>query len=255
MPYVKFFGTGAAVPSANRGFACIGLVDRNRKDIVLLDCGDGSIRKLTENHADILSISSILISHFHSDHLSGLAQIVETMGIGGRTSNLDVYGPRGLQEYFNLVEKITNVAANRKFEIRIQEVDPGQEFQISAYSVATFLMQHTLPTLGYRVKGRDFSLAYTGDTEPCPGSRELAKSVDCLIHEATFLEKDAFRARRSKHSTPKEAATNAREGLARKLFLTHVNEALETEAEMLEEARRVYADVVVANDGLEFQVP
>ena len=255
LPHVKFFGTSAAVPSTNRGFACIGLFDQSRDDLTLLDCGDGSIRRLLENKVDVLSISNILISHCHSDHLSGLTQIIETMGIRLRTTTLNVYGPRGLAEYFFLVQKITNVAANRKFEIKVNEVERGQRFHVSGCSVEPFMMEHTVPALGYRVVGKDFTLAYTGDTEPCTGSRELAKNVDLLIHEATFLERDVDRARRSKHSTAKEAAATASYASARKLVLTHVNEAHETEEEMLNEALGIYPGVLVARDGLELQLP
>lgn len=254
MPRVKFFGTSAAAPGINRGFACIGLFDQGKNNLILFDCGDGSIRKLLENQVDVLSISNILISHYHSDHLSGITQVIETMGIKRRTSPLNVYGPSGLKEYLTLVQKITNVAANRKFEIKINEIDAGQKFQVRDYSAASFLMQHTVPCLGYRIEARGFSLAYTGDTEPCAGSLELSRNADLLIHEATFLEKDVDKARQSKHSTPKEAATTARDASARRLFLTHVNETYESENEMLEEARSVHANVFVAHDGLEVEV-
>lgn len=248
---MKFFGTSAADPSNNRGFACIGLVNGDENDVTLLDCGDGSIRKLLENNVDVLSISNILITHYHSDHLSGLTKIVETMGIKRRTSVLGLYGPGGLHEYFSLIQKTTNVAANRKFEIKINEISAGEKIQIGNYSVSSFLMQHTVPCLGYRFGGRDISLAYTGDTEPCEGSLDLAKNVGLLIHEATFLEKDVDKARQSKHSTPREAARTARDASAKKLILTHVNEQCETEAEMLAEAHGIHSNVSVAYDGLE----
>ncbi|MDG6908659.1 MAG: MBL fold metallo-hydrolase, partial [Nitrososphaerota archaeon] len=87
---VTFFGTSSAIPSTKRGFACIGV--GNSDDIVLMDCGDGSIRKILDSGLDVRRISNIMITHFHSDHLSGLTQIVEAMGITKRETELRVYG-------------------------------------------------------------------------------------------------------------------------------------------------------------------
>ena len=90
---VTFYGTSSAIPSRDRGFACIGLSESETKGLVLLDCGDGAIRNLLRFGADVNSISDILVSHYHSDHVTGITQIIETMGIRKRKTNLRVCGP------------------------------------------------------------------------------------------------------------------------------------------------------------------
>lgn len=252
---IRFFGTSAAVPSIRRGFACIGLVSQansENEEILLLDCGDGSIRKIMETNTNCLGISSILITHFHSDHLSGLAQIIESMAINRRKKDLSVYGPRGLKNYYTIVQETTNFAFKRNFEIKVHELETGQKILLGENKVTTIAMQHTIPCLGYRLESPDFLLAYTGDTEPCNGAISLAQNADLLIHEATYLEKDKIKARESKHSTPREACetSNKARGV-RKIILTHVNDKLETEQEMLEEAGKFHSDVRVAHDGME----
>jgi ribonuclease Z len=214
---VRFFGTSAAAPSLRRGFSCIGLVEREKNSdedqILLLDCGDGSIRKIMETKTNCLSISDNLITHFHSDHLSGLAQVIESMDIQKRTRDLNVFGPNGLKEYFAQIERTTRIATKRKFQITINELDSGtRAARISNYNVSTFEMRHTIPCLGYRIESPSFTLAYTGDTEPCNEVSTLAQGVDLLIHEATFLRKDVEKARSAKHSTPLEAAQDAKKG-------------------------------------------
>lgn len=254
---VRFFGTSAAVPSLKRGFACIGLVKKNnsREEIMLLDCGDGSIRKIMETRTSCLSISDILITHFHSDHLSGLVQLIESMDIEKRTIDLGVYGPKGLEEYFSQIEKTTRVALKRKFAINIHELEPDSKATIiSHYNVSAFSVQHTVPCLGYRIESSDFMLAYTGDTEPCEGVLDLAGNTDLLIHEATFLEKDIEKARSAKHSTPKEAAEDAEKAKTKNLVLTHINDSYETEEEVLSEAKPIYSRTRIAHDGLEISL-
>lgn len=252
---IRFFGTSAASPSPRRGFACIGLVKDGGtagEDITILDCGDGSIHRIIERNTNVLSISSILITHLHSDHLSGLTQIVETMGIEKRTRDLDVYGPRGLKDYFSMIQSVTNVAAGRRFEIKIHELAPSTSIPVSEYEISCFAMNHTVPCIGYRIEHRrSFSLAYTGDTEPCNNSVPLAHGVDLLIHEATFLAKDLQKARESKHSTPKEAAEIAMSSNAKSLILTHVSDRHETEEDMLKESQAFFSKTRVAYDGLE----
>ena len=63
-----------------------------------MDCGDGAVHRLIGEEVNFSSISEILISHHHSDHVTGLTSIIETMAIKKRNAKLSVYGPPGLKE-------------------------------------------------------------------------------------------------------------------------------------------------------------
>jgi ribonuclease Z len=249
---LRFFGTSAAVPSIKRGFSCIGLIRGDA--LTLLDCGDGSIGKILSVGSNVLDIPRIFITHYHSDHLSGLTQVVETMGIRRRQNDLDVYGPHGLEEYFSTVEKITHVATTRRFKIKLHELGPGATIDVGDFSVRTFEMDHTVPCIGYRIETADFVLAYTGDTQPCNGAIDLAKNADFLIHEATYLKKNVDSARQTKHSTAEEAGNTAKEAAAKELIMTHVNDSYETAEEMLREVKAIHENSVVAHDGMEIKL-
>ncbi len=207
MASVTFFGTSAAAPSSGRGFSCIGVMDGD--DVILLDCGDGAIKNLLRFGVDVRKISSILITHYHSDHLSGLTQIIEAMSMKKKLTGLNVYGPPGILEYLTTVQKITNVAFHRKFQIDLNELLPNEEFNTAFQKVSTFEMDHTLPTLGYRIESSGKIISFTGDTQPCGSVKELGRNADLFIHEATFLQKDLETARPAKHSTSKDAASAA----------------------------------------------
>lgn len=249
---IRFYGTSAATPSLKRGFACIGLI--RGQSVTLFDCGDGSIGRILSLGTDVSSISKIFVTHYHSDHLSGIVQVIETMGIRKRKADLEVYGPKGLLDYFSTIEKITRVAATRQFKIKLHELEPGSKLRFGDYSISAYEMVHTVPCIGYKATIGGYTMAYTGDTEPCDESLELARNCDTLIHEATYLKKDTELARRSKHSTPSEAAETAKAAGAKNLILTHVNDDYETESEMLSEAKIVHEHTHVARDGLEIEL-
>jgi ribonuclease Z len=253
---VKFFGTSAAIPSIDRGFACIGVSeDPDGKSAVLLDCGDGSLKNLLKLGRGVDSVEAIVLSHYHSDHLSGIAQVVETMGIRKREKNLRVFGPTGLKEYFATIQKITNVASKRSFKIELSEIEPGQKFEAADYSVETYKMEHTIPCNGYRlILPGGKILAYTGDTMLCEALKSLGDSADLFIHEATYLHRDIELAKPPKHSTALQAAVAAKAAKAKLLVLTHVNEENETPDEMLKEAKTEFPNAKVAYDGFSLEI-
>lgn len=252
---VTFYGTSAAVPSVNRGFSCIGLSDGGGGEIVLLDCGDGALRNLLKFGVDVNSINAILITHYHSDHLSGITQVIETMGIRKRDDELKLFGPPGLKDYFGSVQRITEVASKRDFDITLTEVQPRQSLGVGDYVVETFKMEHTLPSVGYRVTLPEGKiLAYTGDTTLCEALKPLGESTDLFIHEATFLHEDLQLAKPPKHSTALQASIAAKAAKAKKLVLTHVNDDRETPELMLKEARSEFPNVEVAEDGFSIEI-
>lgn len=223
--------------------------------MLLLDCGDGALRNLLKFGIDVNAISAILITHYHSDHLTGITQVIETMGIRKRQNELKLFGPPGLKDYFGLVQRITDVASKKNFEIILNEIHPLQSFDVSDYSVKTFKMEHTLPCIGYRVTLHDGKiLAYTGDTMLCEALKSLGESADLFVHEATYLHKDLQLAKPPRHSTALQAAIAAKAARAKKLVLTHVNDDRETPELMLTEARPEFPNVDVAEDGFRVEI-
>lgn len=99
-------------------------------------------------------------------------------------------------------------------------------------------------------------VVYTGDTRPSPNTVDHARDADLLIHEATFAEEEAGRARETDHSTARQAAAVARDAGARRLVLTHISPRYALDAGILvREGKSVFPDVQVAHDGLEVDVP
>ena len=96
---------------------------------------------------------------------------------------------------------------------------------------------------------------YTGDTAPCRSVLEAARGCDLLIHESTFGEEEATRARETGHATAAGAARLAREAGARDLVLTHISARYADSPHVLQsEAAEVFSGARVAWDGMTLEV-
>lgn len=108
--------------------------------------------------------------------------------------------------------------------------------------------------VGAARRGRKIVL--TGDTRPCEATVAAAWDADLLVHEATFADDEAERARETGHSTAAEAALIAKGASARRLVLTHLSARYSRDWGLLEqEARAIFANTQVARDGLEIELP
>ncbi len=94
----------------------------------------------------------------------------------------------------------------------------------------------------------------SGDTSPCEALAIAAHQADVLVHEATFIEEEAERARETGHSTARQAAELARGAEARMLLLTHLSTRY-AGREVREEAQAVFPDAEVARDLDTVEIP
>lgn len=96
----------------------------------------------------------------------------------------------------------------------------------------------------------------SGDTRPCEATTTISQGADLIVHEATFGDFEQARAVETRHSTAREAARVAREAGARRLVLTHLSTRYDREpGTLLEQAKEVFDNVEVADDGLTIDLP
>jgi ribonuclease Z len=92
--------------------------------------------------------------------------------------------------------------------------------------------------------------AYCSDTAYSPEIIPWIEGVDCLYHEATFMEDNLPRAKETFHSTARQAAEIARRAEVKKLVLGHYSARYEDLAPLLAEAEAVFPETVIGQEGM-----
>jgi ribonuclease Z len=142
---IVFLGTGGSFPSPQRGVSSVGL--KTHGEILLFDCGEGTQRQLMRSSLSFMGISKIFITHFHGDHYLGLAGLLQTMALNGRTKDLEIFGPKGTEQLVTILERISYYS--RTYDLVLHELREGQKEHFDGYSVTSIRLDHSVPTLGY----------------------------------------------------------------------------------------------------------
>ena len=98
-------------------------------------------------------------------------------------------------------------------------------------------------------------IVYTGDTRPFRKLVKFASGADLLIHDSTLDDELIERAKEDGHSTPSEAATNAKKAKAKCLVLTHISARYEDADKLLKQAQRIFKNTQVAEDFSRIDLP
>jgi ribonuclease Z len=257
--HVGLAGAGAPLPDGKRVAPCAFVIAG--KKLFIVDSGPGSTRQMELMRLPLGDITAVLLTHYHSDHIGGLGELLLKSWAGGaRKEPLHVFGPKGVEEVvggFNLAYSID--AKQRVAHHGPETVPPtgaggvakpfdfpdGKDEALiiddGYVKITAFLVDHrpVEPAVGYRFDYKGRSLVVSGDTLPCDSLRRQAAGVDLLLHEALQPKmvqtlgnavRMSDRAGAAKitedipyyHTFPEEAARIARETGAKHLVLCHI---------------------------------
>lgn len=173
---------------------------------LLVDCGWGATRRLFLARTPPVSISAVLFTHLHSDHISDFADFLVMRWTGGADSPLPVYGPEGTAE---MVEGFRQaLAADTRFRLahhgeklaaagtacHVREISAGATptivAQIGGLEVKAFAVDHrpVIPAYGFRVEADGKGIVISGDTNPCPGLIAGSAGADILVCDSMHRE-------------------------------------------------------------------
>ena len=256
--HAGFCGTGSPYPDPTRAGPCTAIIAGRR--LYLVDSGRASSDIVARMGLRAGRIEAVLLTHFHSDHIDGLAQLAEQHWVAwGAKTPLPVIGPPGVERVVNGLNEAhalnavyrtahhgPAVAAPSGFGMTARSFDIAERdasvviadedgLRITAFTVSH---EPVHPAVGYRFDYRGRSIVVSGDTGKSSNLVRVSAGADLLVHEAIsprlagVLEETArasgrddvahvFRDPLSFHTTPWDAADQASQAGVHALVFTH----------------------------------
>lgn len=116
----------------------------------LIDCGEGTQVQLRKNKIKFSKINQVFISHLHGDHFFGLIGLISTFSLLGRTTDLHIYGPRGIKEIILLQLRLSNSWTNYDLYFHELESEVSETiFEDDKVVVTTIPLKHRVYTNGF----------------------------------------------------------------------------------------------------------
>src|SRR5438093_711058 len=283
---VRFWGTRGSIAAPGASTARYGgntsCVEVRASDgtVIVLDCGTGA-RELGLHLAQTMPQPirlHLFIGHTHWDHIQGFPFFVPAFLPG---SELNIYAPLGFQR--GLEEALAGQMEYSYFPVKMRdlrsrihftELDEGF-FRVGGVLVETQFLNHTAPTIAYRMTSDGATIAYATDHEPfwnAPGrvsqhpgdERHIAflKGANLVIHDAQYTDEEYRDKVGWGHSSLEYAVDVALAAGVERLVLFHHDPAHDDATmERMEAMARAHVgrrgqalEVLAAREGLELQV-
>lgn len=199
------------------GQACSGFMIEHDGFLLIVDLGYATMPRLIE-YVDAGRVDAVYITHGHPDHCADLNPLLRARALCDHPAPpLPIYAPPGALDAVLALDLYETLAGS----YQTHDLVAGASLEIGPFRADVRLLPHWLPNLGLRLSAAGLVLAYTGDTGPSEEVVHLAKDVDLLLAEATYLGPVPDDARRYMSSVGGAARQAAAAGAGR-LLLTHL---------------------------------
>lgn len=203
--HVFTLGTGSPQPGSGRMPAANAIIAG--KELLIVDAGEGASRTMGDLSLPLDRISAIFVTHWHSDHFSGLGALLNASWNMGRGHPLNVYGPVGVDRVISGLSLVYRDDIAYRSSGDVEKIDPAHAlgtpvgvdpaqtgsaivFDRNGVVVRAFRVDHghVEPAFGYRVEYNGRCVTFSGDTVATPRVAEAAAGCDVLVHEAINSE-------------------------------------------------------------------
>lgn len=151
---IFFLGTGAGMPAKLRNVTSIALkLLEERGAIWLFDAGEATQHQILHTSLKPRRIEKVFITHLHGDHIYGLPGLLSSRSFQGGESEVTVYGPKGIKQYLEISLSVSQTYL--KYPLRIVEIEAGIIFEDEQFTVEARILEHGIPSYGYRIVEKD----------------------------------------------------------------------------------------------------
>lgn len=123
-------------------------------DALMIDCGEGTQIQMQRFGLKWRKLKHIFISHLHGDHYFGLAGLVNSMSLLGRTLPLHVYGPPELEGMLEAVQKTADTEYAYDFHFHPLPDGRAKILDDVGYSVTCFPVEHRIKCHGFFIESK-----------------------------------------------------------------------------------------------------
>jgi len=273
-------GSGTPNPDPNRAGSAYALVVNETP--YLVDFGPGIIRRAASlsppwgGEIEAMTVKNFehaFLTHIHSDHSAGLADLLLTPWVMGRDAKLNLFGPIGLEQMAastlkafedDINYRINGTQPSNKtgYKYNFHLLDEGLIYKDKNIMVEAFKVPHGGfdDAYGFKFTSEDKVIVFSGDTGPSKTLEKFASGADILVHEvysnSGFLEKtqDWQKYHQEHHTSTFEVGEIASRAKPKLLILSHILFWGSTKDEILQETRSTYdGEITIAEDLMVFE--
>lgn len=151
---IVFLGNSASAPTSLRNLTSV-LINYNGQGY-LFDCPENTQQQIMKSKQSAMKINDIFITHMHGDHYFGLFGLLSSFKLNNRTTELNIYVPKGEKKSLEMLIKLTIFDKHKpEYKINIKEIEKGKIFENQEIIIETVLLDHNIKTNGYIFKIKD----------------------------------------------------------------------------------------------------
>jgi len=245
--FIKILGSGTIL-SDNRNPS--GYLIKSQNHLALMDCGPGILNKLVYLNVDLLTLSTLFLSHFYIDHYSDVLPVMMRRYLKNQqiNRNLTIFGPVGLNYWFDMQSRLHGdwLSDNKPRLIEMHE----SEVKWAGWTVKSYPTIHTDNSIAFKFIKDSKSFFYSSDTDYDTALVSFAKNSRLAILECSHSDENPVKG----HLTPNKAASFINNAVFEKTLITHIYPENDT-ADLLKRIKMFSnRDILIAFDLMELEI-